>query len=69
MSCDAVMIKDITEEMLAHYDIFAQIAKTKFAFTPQIPVIDCGPILYRVPAMAKPVYDRIEQTIRERGLK
>ena len=69
VSCDAVMIKDITEEMLAHYDIFAQIAKTKFAFTPQIPVIDCGPILYRVPAMAKPVYDRIELTIRERGLK
>ena len=69
VNCDTVIIKDITEEMLTHYDIFAQIAKTKFAFTPQIPVIDCGPILYRVPAMAKPVYDRIEQIIKERGLK
>ena len=68
VSCDAVMIKDITEEMLAHYDIFAQIAKTDFGFEVKTPIVDAGPILYRMPAMAKPVYDKIEAIIKEKGL-
>ena len=29
VSCDAVMIKDINQEMLSHYDIFAQIGLKK----------------------------------------
>jgi PTS system galactitol-specific IIB component len=32
VTCDAVMIKDINEEMLSHYDIFAQIANTDLGF-------------------------------------
>ncbi|WP_270572719.1 PTS fructose transporter subunit IIB [Enterococcus thailandicus] len=53
VSCDAVMIKDINQEMLSHYDIFAQIANT-----------DLGFILYRIPAMAEPVYSQMEQAIQ-----
>ncbi|MCH3967756.1 MAG: hypothetical protein PHR15_03585 [Atopobiaceae bacterium] len=68
VSCDAVMIKDITEGMLAHYDIFAQIAKTDLGFEVKIPVVDAGPILYRMPAMAKPVYDAVEKVIKDNGL-
>ncbi len=40
VSCDAVMIKDINQEMLSHYDdIFAQIAaETDLGFPITIPV-------------------------------
>lgn len=68
VSCDAVMIKDITEDMLQNYDIFAQIAKTDFAFDVTIPIIDAGPILYRMPAMAEPVYAQFEKVIKENAL-
>lgn len=44
VSCDAVMIKDINQEMLSHYDIFAQIAKTDLGFPITIPVVDAGAI-------------------------
>ena len=66
LHCDAVMIKDVNEEMLSQYDIFAQIAKTDFGFEVKTPIVDAGPILYRMPAMAKPVYDKIEAIIKER---
>lgn len=68
IKCDAVMIKDITEEMLKKYDIFAQIAKTDLGFEVTTPVVDAGPILYRVPSMAKPVYDKIEEIIKKNNL-
>lgn len=68
VSCDAVMVKDVNEEMLNHYDIYAQIAKTDMSFTPKIPIVDAGAILYRMPAMAKPVYDNVEKIIKEKGL-
>lgn len=68
VQCDAVVINTITFEMMSHYDIFAQIAKTDFGFTPAIPIVDAGPVLYRVAALAAPVYDRIEAIIKERGL-
>ncbi|WP_379947334.1 PTS sugar transporter subunit IIB [Enterococcus devriesei] len=64
VSCDAVMIKDINEEMLPHYDIFAQIANTDLGFNVNIPVIDAGAILYRIPAMAEPVYQEMESAIQ-----
>lgn len=64
VSCDAVMIKDVNEELLSHYDIFAQIANTDFSFPITIPVIDAGAILYRVPAMAEPVYKAMEDAIK-----
>ncbi|MBO0482562.1 PTS sugar transporter subunit IIB [Candidatus Enterococcus courvalinii] len=64
VSCDAVMIKDINQEMLSHYDIFAQIANTDLGFPVNIPVVDAGAILYRIPAMAEPVYSQMEQAIQ-----
>ncbi|KRL58527.1 PTS sugar transporter subunit IIB [Latilactobacillus fuchuensis] len=64
VTADAVMVKDITEEMMAHYDIFTPIAATDLGFDPKIPVIDAGPILYRMPAMAEPVYDQVEEAIK-----
>lgn len=68
VKCDAVMIKDITEDMLSKYDIFAQISKTDLGFDVNIPVVDAGAILYRMPAMAKPVYDKVESIIKENNL-
>ncbi len=68
VKCDAVMIKDITEDMIGKYDIFAQIAKTDLGFDVKIPVVDAGPILYRIPAMANPVYDKVEEIIKENNL-
>lgn len=65
VSCDAVMIKDINEEMLSHYDIFAQIANTDLGFPVNIPVVDAGAILYRIPAMAEPVYTQMEAAIKQ----
>lgn len=64
VSCDAVMIKDINEDMLSHYDIFAQIANTDLGFNVNIPVVDAGAILYRIPAMAEPVYADMEAAIQ-----
>lgn len=64
VTCDAVMIKDINEEMLSRYDIFAQIANTDLGFKIDIPVIDAGAILYRIPAMAEPVYENMEKAIK-----
>ena len=65
VQCDAVMVKDITEDLLSKYDIFTPIAKTDLGFDPKIPVIDAGPILYRMPMMAQPVYDNVEKAIKE----
>lgn len=64
VSCDAVMIKDVNEDLLSGYDIFAQIANTNFSFPITIPVVDAGAILYRVPAMAEPVYQAMEDAIK-----
>jgi galactose PTS system EIIB component len=58
------MIKDINEEMLSNYDIFAQIANTDLGFNVNIPIIDAGAILYRIPAMAEPVYENMESAIQ-----
>ncbi|HGR7864402.1 TPA: PTS fructose transporter subunit IIB, partial [Streptococcus pneumoniae] len=33
-----------------------------------IPVIEAGPILFRIPAMSVPVFDNIEAAIKEHGL-
>ncbi|WP_025730563.1 PTS sugar transporter subunit IIB [Atopobacter phocae] len=64
VSCDAVMIKDINEDMLSRYDIFAQIAKTDLGFPVNIPIVDAGAILYRIPTMAEPVYSKLEEIIK-----
>jgi len=65
VQADAVMIKDITEEMISKYDIFTPISKTDVGFDIKIPVVEAGPILYRIPSMAKPVFDEIENVIKQ----
>ncbi|TMN21486.1 PTS fructose transporter subunit IIB [Lentibacillus cibarius] len=62
---DAVVVKDINEEMMSNYDIFAPISKMKFSFDVNIPVVEAGPILYRIPAMADPVFDELESIIKK----
>ncbi|PZO95662.1 PTS sugar transporter subunit IIB [Streptococcus halichoeri] len=66
--CDAVMIKDITEELVAKYDIFTPIAKTDLGFDLPIPVVEAGPILYRIPAMSEPVFTELERVIKDHNL-
>ena len=58
-------IKDVNEDMLNHYDAYLTIAKTDLAFEPKIPLIEAGPILYRIPAMAQPVYDKVEEVVKK----
>lgn len=65
VTVDAVVIKDINEEMMNRYDIFTPISQTKFSFEIDIPVVEAGPILYRMPAMSKPVFDELEKTIKD----
>lgn len=62
---DTVVIKDINKEMIDSYDIFTPISQTKFNFEVEIPTVEAGPILYRMPAMSKPVFDEIEETIKK----
>lgn len=62
---DAVVVKDINKEMMDKYDIFTPISHTKFSFDINIPEVEAGPILYRMPAMSKPVFDQIEEEIKK----
>jgi PTS system galactitol-specific IIB component len=61
---DAVMIKDITEELVSKYDVFAPISKPDCSFEIKIPIVEAGPILYRMPMMSKPVFDELEIVIK-----
>ncbi len=65
VSADAVVIKDITEEMLNKYDVFTPISKPDFGFDITIPMLEAGPILYRIPAMSQPVFDELEEIIKK----
>lgn len=65
VAVDAVVVKDINKEMMDQYDIFTPISKTKFSFDIEIPVVEAGPILYRIPAMADPVFDELENVINK----
>ncbi|MBS4535753.1 PTS fructose transporter subunit IIB [Clostridium sp. D2Q-14] len=65
VSVDTIVVKDITQEIMNKYDIFTPISKMKFSFKIDIPVVEAGPILYRIPAMADPVYDELENIIRD----
>lgn len=62
---DAVVIKDISKDMIENYDIFTPISETKFSFDINIPTVEAGPILYRMPAMSKPVFDELEEVIEK----
>ncbi|CAG5950326.1 PTS system galactose-specific transporter subunit IIB [Streptococcus pneumoniae] len=46
--CDAVMVKDVNEDLMKGYDIFTPIAATDLGFEPGIPVIEAGLILVLV---------------------
>lgn len=61
---DAVVVKDINESMMNQYDIFTPISKMKFNFDMTLPTVEAGPILYRIPALADPVYDELEKVIK-----
>lgn len=65
---DAVVVKDINEDMMAKYDIFTPISTPDLGFKIPIPIVEAGPILYRIPAMAVPVFDELERTIKENNL-
>jgi len=60
---DTAVVKDINKEMIDSYDIFTPISETKFSFDIEIPTVEAGPILYRIPSMSKPVFDELEETI------
>ncbi|HGL7768981.1 TPA: PTS fructose transporter subunit IIB [Streptococcus pneumoniae] len=49
--CDAVMVKDVNEDLMKGYDIFTPIAATDLGFEPGIPVIEARPILFRIPSL------------------
>ncbi|HEQ2101278.1 TPA: PTS sugar transporter subunit IIB [Streptococcus pyogenes] len=66
---DAVMVKDITEELVSRYDIFTPIAKTDLGFEMPIPTVEAGPILYRIPIMSEPVFAELERVIKENHLQ
>lgn len=61
---DTAVIKDITKEMLSEYDLFTPISSIDFSFETPIPTIEAGPILYRIPSMADPVFQEIEEEIK-----
>ena len=48
--CDAVMVKDVNEDLIKGYDIFTPIAATDLGFDPGIPVIEAGPIFIPYPS-------------------
>lgn len=68
VKADAVVIKDINEDMLKKYDIFTPISKPDLGFEINIPIVEAGPILYRMPAMAEPVYNELEKVIKDNNL-
>ncbi|COP32507.1 PTS system galactose-specific transporter subunit IIB [Streptococcus pneumoniae] len=51
--CDAVMVKDVNEDLMKGYDIFTPIAATDLGFEPGIPVIEAGKVV--VVRLEKPV--------------
>ena len=65
---DAVVIKDISEDMFKHYDIFTPISVPNLGFKISIPIVEAGPILYRIPALAVPVFDELEKVIKKNKL-
>ncbi|NMM65337.1 PTS sugar transporter subunit IIB [Clostridium sp. P21] len=65
VEADAVMVKDITEEMISQYDVFTPISEPDLGYEIKIPVVEAGPILYRIPSMAQPVYDELEEVIKK----
>lgn len=66
--CDAVMVKDVNEELMRSYDIFTPIAAIDLGFETDIPIVEAGAILFRIAAMSAPVFDTIEEVIKQNNL-
>lgn len=62
---DATVLSAVNPEKLKNYDIFTPVSEINFSSKVDIPVVVSGPILYRMPSMAKPVYDEVEEVIKE----
>lgn len=62
---DTAVVKDINEELMNRYDLFTPISKIQFGFDLSIPMVEAGPILYRIPTMANPVFDAIEAELEK----
>ena len=45
VQADAVVVKDINEEMMGRYDVFTPISTPDLGFTIRIPVVEAGPSL------------------------
>lgn len=64
VKADTTVLSNITKEMIEKYDIFCPISKIDLSFKTNVPIVVCGPILYRIPSMAEPIYDEIESIIK-----
>lgn len=64
VQADALMIKDVNEEVISKYDVFVPISTPDLGFEINIPVVEAGPILYRIPAMSAPVFDELETVLK-----
>lgn len=62
----AVVITDVTPQMLSEYDIFCPITEPEFDFKIEIPVVISGAIMYKVEMMYRPVIDEIEEIIKQK---
>ncbi len=65
VKADAVMIKDINEDLMKNYDIFCPLSKPNFSFQIEIPVIEAGAIMYRMEHMSKPIFDKLEEELKK----
>ena len=55
------MVKDVNEDLIKGYDIFTPIAATDLGFDPGIPVVEAGPILFRIPRNERSRYMTISK--------
>lgn len=65
VTVDAFKTSAITPDLLKEYTGYLTVANTKLNFTPQLPVIDAGPVLYGFDAMTEPVIDQVEKLYKE----
>ncbi|WOO86514.1 PTS fructose transporter subunit IIB [Mollicutes bacterium LVI A0039] len=61
----AVIMTDVTPELLSNYDIFCPITEPDFQFEITIPIIVSGTIMYKVEMMYRDVIDQIEELIKK----
>ena len=62
------MVKDVNEDLIKVMTSLLQLLQQILVLDPGIPVIEAGPILFRIPAMRLQYLDNIEAAIKEHGL-